>query len=131
MGESSLAALQRAKQYVPPEAADEGEYVLVLSKLLDKKDKNEEPFILAICKIEGRPDARDVMINLNLPSEDGSGEYDDLRSEVIQKFARTFGIDDITLLATDPASVIGNTGKVHLTTEEYGGIVSNRVKTWL
>ena len=131
MGESSLAALQKAAKFVPPDAAEEGEYTLVLSKLLEKKDKNAEDVIIAICKIEGRPDAKDIFVNLSLPSVDGSGDYDDLRSEIIQKFAHTFGIDDITVLATDPSAVIGNTGKVHLTTEEYEGATVNRVKTWL
>ena len=128
MGDSSLAALQKAKAYIPPEAASEGTATLVIKKLTEKTDKNSEPYFLLICGNQSSPECRDIMANLNLPI---GNEWDDMRSEVLAKFARTFGIDDITVLATDPTAVLGNTDEVHLSTEEYQGAIVNKIQTWL
>jgi len=130
MAFTALEALKKAQQYTPPEAAEEGDYTLQIRKIDSKMDKHGSPYFLVVLKNEDEPKAADVFHNLGLP--DG-GEYDDMRSDMLQRFANSFGFgDDLTVLVSDPETLYGNTGRVHLALEEDdNGTIRNRIKRYL
>lgn len=130
MAITALEALRKAQNYVPPQAAEEGEYTLQIRKLEKKVDKNGDDFYLVIFKIEDEPNAADVFHNVSLPV---GNEYDDLRCDVLQRFAKSFGFyDDLSVLETDPDTLYGSTGKVHLKLEEdQNGVPRNRIQKFL